>query len=980
MEFTGERMIPEHNQGQEIYLEHLTRYIFATQFVKNKVVLDIACGSGYGSQKILEAGAKKVIGIDIDEETIVYCKQHYLDRGIEFIQGSADKISLPNNSIDVVVSFETIEHVDEKMQIKFLEEIKRVLKKGGVLIVSTPNSSIYPKGNPFHLKELDSDEFRRIMSDNFQNVRMFYQDDAESSYIISEKNSGNVEKILESFEKIEAIPLEESTYLIAVCSDNNLENITGYVGLSNMKPWNSLMNEIIRIKSSIQERNKEIEKKDQEIGQKNELLQIKDQKIQENDRERNMEIEKKDQEIGQKNELLQRKDQEIDFIKSSKFWKLRGWDFKIKFVFFHPIMFTKKYLNKIKTLYLKVIFSHKKENKFKKYLNLGKMALNELKINGFDGMVFAIKRHLKKRKGMLATSYPRQNDYIKNLVSIVILSKNRIDLIENCINSIENNLSKKYDVEIIIGDTGTDIRRVLEFYEKAKNKFQNLKIVSIGKYYFSKNYNQLISDNVRGEYVIFLNNDTIVKDLWIDELITPLEDKKIGIVGGKLLYRDNTIQHAGIEFNSDFKSFHPYKGEPFDIFNANYPAFVSAVTFACVAMRHDVFDRFKLCEEFVEEAQDTDLCFRLLEAGFKILYNNNVEIYHIECSTRDWRKGESDRILFNNKWRDKISKIVKLNKQRIQYNPDEYKESIVVIRDDGIGDLLMGISAFNNLRKINYNRKLILATYERNAEMMSGFKIFDEIICIPDGKKYSPLPIPTKRTIIYNLINLEMNFAPVYGIPTEKNKFTRHEVFSKVLGIKNEYESIEMPEFPEAKKEVLKLLKERGVDEKLNFVVLNLIATNPARSWWYPYYPMLIEAIEKMGFTPLVVGMKNNEYFKGKKIINITEKTKTIAEYIEAIKLGKYVVSTDTSTYHIAALVGIPFLVIFTGGVRPESRLKYYSKYEAIEPSNLACHPCWDEGCKNSSVRWKKDPCRLIIKPEEVIEKFKNLIKKYPIK
>ena len=163
-------------------------------------------------------------------------------------------------------------------------------------------------------------------------------------------------------------------------------------------------------------------------------------------------------------------------------------------------------------------------------------------------------------------------------------------------------------------------------------------------------------------------------------------------------------------------------------------------------------------------------------------------------------------------------------------------------------------------------------------------------------------------------------------------------------------------------------------------MVLNLLATNPARSWWEPYYPKLIAAIEGMGLIPVVVGVDNSGYFKGSRLINLVNKTKTITEYIEAVKLGKYVISTDTSAYHIAALSGIPFLAIFTGGVKPESRVKFYSKYEVVEPpADLACHPCWDKGCTDLAVRWKNDPCRTSITPEMVIDKFKKLVDKYPI-
>lgn len=280
MECTGERMMPEFNQGQEIYLEHMTRYMFASQFVKDKVILDIACGSGYGSDFLLKTGAKKIIGVDISEETISYCKEKYPDDGIEFLIGSVEKIPIGNNSVDIIVSFETIEHVDEKAQIKFLKEIKRVLKSDGILIVSTPNSLVYPKWNKFHLKELDPGEFKNILKKSFGNVEMFYQDDVECSYIYSEDNLKNLSKKSEVNEKIDKILPEASMYLVAVCGDFDLDSIVEYVGLSNIKPFKQYTNLV-----------EQIQQKDQEI---------------------------------------QQKDQEINMMKSSKFWKIRGTYLRIK--------------------------------------------------------------------------------------------------------------------------------------------------------------------------------------------------------------------------------------------------------------------------------------------------------------------------------------------------------------------------------------------------------------------------------------------------------------------------------------------------------------------------------------------------------------------------------------------------------------------------------------------------------------------------
>jgi len=291
----------------------------------------------------------------------------------------------------------------------------------------------------------------------------------------------------------------------------------------------------------------------------------------------------------------------------------------------------------------------------------------------------------------------------------------------------------------------------------------------------------------------------------------------------------------------------------------------------------------------------------------------------------------------------------------------------------------MGVSAFKKFKDSHPGKKIILATYERNVEMMAGFGIFDELIPIPNGQKYAPLPIPGDSKII-KLIDLEMDFKPMHGKPLETNKMPRHEVFSEILGLgQPKFEFMPMPDYPEARRNVEELFKKERIDINQRFVIFNLIASNPARSWWEPYYPALIEAVEKAGFVPLMVGTKDSKFYKGKKVVNFVGKTKTIAEFIEVVKLGRYVISTDSSAYHVAAFSGIPFLSIFTGGVKPEARVSHYEKYEILEPpKSLKCYPCWDEGCTDLSVRWKKDPCRLIIKPEEAIEKFKKLVEKYP--
>ncbi|MGA9754431.1 MAG: glycosyltransferase, partial [Desulfobaccales bacterium] len=278
---------------------------------------------------------------------------------------------------------------------------------------------------------------------------------------------------------------------------------------------------------------------------------------------------------------------------------------------------------------------------------------------GVRGLFLGFERFFKRiiRK-QAPDDYPRTQDYTPGLVSVAILTKNRLDLIQPCLESICKYPSSKYEIEILIGDTGTNETEVLQFYRNASDRYKNIKLILLGNYYFSKNYNQLIRDHAQGQYLILLNNDTLATENWLDNLVDPLADKNIGIVGAKLLYPDNTIQHAGLEFNEQRNAYHVYCKQPKNLPEANFPALVPGVTFACVALRHDVFDRFQLNEHFKHEAQDTDFCLRLAAAGFKVLYNPVVEVYHLECASRDWRQGILDRVRLQKMWSPTIKRLV----------------------------------------------------------------------------------------------------------------------------------------------------------------------------------------------------------------------------------------------------------------------------------------------------------------------------------
>ncbi|HEX4997910.1 MAG TPA: glycoside hydrolase family 99-like domain-containing protein, partial [Terriglobia bacterium] len=138
--------------------------------------LDIACGEGYGSY-ILATAARSVVGVDIDPRCIQHATRHYSSALTRFVLGACDSIPLENDSVDVVVSFETIEHHDRHAEM--LDEVKRVLRPDGILIISSPDKREYneslPGANPFHVKELDLDEFIHLLRARFREVACYGQ-------------------------------------------------------------------------------------------------------------------------------------------------------------------------------------------------------------------------------------------------------------------------------------------------------------------------------------------------------------------------------------------------------------------------------------------------------------------------------------------------------------------------------------------------------------------------------------------------------------------------------------------------------------------------------------------------------------------------------------------------------------------------------------------------------------------------------------
>lgn len=217
LSFTGERYTPE-TEGN-IYLEHMHRYLMVRDLVSGKDVLDIASGEGFGSY-FMAGHAASVVGVDIDQLSVEHASARYRLPNLAFRVGSCDDIPLADNSVDVVVSYETIEHHDahERMML----EVRRVLRPGGVIVISSPEKHAYTDvpgtRNPYHVKELYRAEFDALMRAHFRHVVLYGQRVVFGSAIFPEGHPG-LSKTTDARTLEETEGVAHPLYLIAIASD-----------------------------------------------------------------------------------------------------------------------------------------------------------------------------------------------------------------------------------------------------------------------------------------------------------------------------------------------------------------------------------------------------------------------------------------------------------------------------------------------------------------------------------------------------------------------------------------------------------------------------------------------------------------------------------------------------------------------------------------------------------------------------------------
>lgn len=266
------------------------------------------------------------------------------------------------------------------------------------------------------------------------------------------------------------------------------------------------------------------------------------------------------------------------------------------------------------------------------------------KMYAFDAGKRAIEDHLKRCGEISKVSHEKDLGFYRvkyqvqgsPLISIIIPNKDQVESLDKCLRSIEKSSYKNYEIIIVENNSTED--ETFAYYKKTES--DKIRIV-----YWSDEFNYSAINNfgvkhARGDYLLLLNNDVeVITTDWLEELTANCQRKDVGIVGARLYYPDDTIQHAGIVIGIGGVAGALFVGMPrmFTgyLHKASIQQDLSAVTAACMMVKRSVYEELGGLEEELKVAfNDVDFCLRAREKGYLVVYDPKVELYHFESKSR----------------------------------------------------------------------------------------------------------------------------------------------------------------------------------------------------------------------------------------------------------------------------------------------------------------------------------------------------------
>jgi GT2 family glycosyltransferase/SAM-dependent methyltransferase len=670
IDWTGERCVPWAPDIPVVY-EHFHRYFWAARLVAGRRVLDLGSGEGFGAAILAEA-ATEVVGVDVDRTSVDHANLNYAAPNLRFELGSAlDLSSFEAASFDVVVSFEVIEHVADQQRV--IAQIARVLAPDGLVVMSTPDRRAYSDAtgqrNPFHERELTSDEFVGLLKGEFPQVVCCGQRTMTGSRIEALEPQALlagppatdffISRVGDEWARATGM---SALYLIGVASRGPLPSLPSGSTLADFDL--TLLRELERetvlaaaraaaeraaAEEAHARTNALAAAAQREAAQAGAALEATNRRISHDLEEfaaaTQFQIEQRDADVAAArstaDDLARRLEREREELVSLR--------------------------RQARRLEESVIWRAFQGARTRLHRALG----------GEDSLrTRALSWSLRWSGDVLLRGRPsapvqapvdpeparpiRFPQFEHPKVSLLVAIHARADLTEACLRSILNHtIGVSYEVILLDDAADAETKLLLGRVEGAR------KIVNETNIGFIQTVNRG-AESARGAWLVVMNNDTEVTHRWLTAMLDCAESADdVGVVAPRYLYPDGRLQEAGALIWRDGSGVNVGRGEDPDACFFNYRRETDYGSGAALMVRTSLWRRVGGFDERFEPMyyEDADLCFQACELGLRVLYEPKAVVIHVEGATagtdadpREKRHQELNRPKFVSKWRHRLER------------------------------------------------------------------------------------------------------------------------------------------------------------------------------------------------------------------------------------------------------------------------------------------------------------------------------------